>query len=195
MNLAGSAFDVLEDLRARHQAVVDLIYFTDTQATTLLQLYVTVGLALGTGGVSALTGNAPLPLAVGWGLVASTVPLLAGCFHCLRATAARSLNLPGRGAEFWRWASTEGLSEEDVLDAYLANLEVKQVANNDLNQITAGALKRAKRAGAVAPIVLVVASVLAFAALNAASASDPGSSDCPSPWAGAAGEASVPCLP
>lgn len=172
MDFSSGNFDVLEDLRARHQAVVDLIYFTDTQATTLLQLYVTVGLAIATGGVTALAGAAPLPIAAGWGLVAATAPLLAGCYFCLLATGARSynLNLPGRGAEFWSWAALEGVDQRMVLEAYLGNLRDKQAANNQVNTQTAAALKRAKYAGAATPLVFVLASALAFGWLSVAAA-------------------------
>lgn len=41
---------VIEDARTRHAAVVNLIYFTDSQAMNLLRLYVTVASAFGTVG-------------------------------------------------------------------------------------------------------------------------------------------------
>jgi hypothetical protein len=172
VKLETGSFDVLEDLRVRHQAVVDLIYFTDTQATTLLQLYVTVGLAIATAGVTSIAGAAPLPIAAGWGLVCATAPLLLGCHFCLVATGARThnLNLPGRGADFWTWAAHEAVEDSDVIAAYLANLQVKQAANNEVNAKTAAALKRAKTAGAAAPIVFLVSAGLALAVVNAVSA-------------------------
>lgn len=185
----------LDDVRARHQAVVDLIYFTDQQATTLLQLYVTVGLALATAAATALSGATPIPVAAGWGLLASVGALGLGCYFCLKATEARALNLPGRGAEFWIWASREDVSEEEAFSAYLKNLEAKQLSNNAVNAVTAGALKRAKRAGALTPAVFVVFSFAAFVVISAVSASGPGSSDCPNLLGEGAEEASaaLPC--
>lgn len=94
--------DVIEDLRARHRAVVQLILFTDQQATLYLQTYLTVSLAAGTAAATALSGVGPVPTSVGYGLASATLVLLAGAFFCLGAAASGAINLPGRGADFWR---------------------------------------------------------------------------------------------
>jgi hypothetical protein len=38
----------IEDARLRHEAVLKLIFFTDTQATSLLGLYISLGVACAT---------------------------------------------------------------------------------------------------------------------------------------------------
>jgi len=182
----------MDDLRARHQAVVDLIYFTDQQATALLQLYVTIALASGAGAITAFTGDQLLTKAAGWGLLMALAPLAVGCHYCLRASSTAALNLPGRGAEFWLWASRDDVSETDALAAYLENLAAKQQANNQVNASTAGALRRAKQSGIAAAIVGVAAGLIAAILITWASAGGPGSFGYPSPSAAVAGPAAAP---
>lgn len=192
MDLSSSSLAPMDDLRARHQAVVDLIYFTDHQATALLQLYVTVALAAGAGAITAFTGDQLLTKAAGWGLLLALAPLAVGCFYCLRASSTATLNLPGRGADFWKWASRDDVSEQEALRAYLDNLEAKQAANNQINGRTAGALRRAKQAGIAAAAVGVFAGLAAALAITWASAAGLGSSGYPNQ--SAVGEVVAPAV-
>ncbi len=201
MDLITSSLAPMNDLRARHQAVIDLICFNDQRATEFLRLYVTVALAAGAGAISAFAGDQLLTKATGWGLLASLIPLAAGCFYCLEASKSAVLNLPGRGAEFWKWAGGDEVSEQAVIQAYLENLEAKQKANNEINYRSARDLAQAKQAGIVAAMVGLVVGLIAGAIIAAtvslaagliaaaivtwASASDRRSSDYPNQSAAA----------
>ena len=59
----------LDDIRARHKAVYDLIVLTEQQALSFLRLYVTLGLAAASGAVTGIVGNASISTALGGGLL------------------------------------------------------------------------------------------------------------------------------
>ncbi len=58
----------IEDVRARHAAVVSLIYLADRQALQLLRSYVTLGIATASGAAAGLSGATMVPRAAGWGI-------------------------------------------------------------------------------------------------------------------------------
>lgn len=151
----------LDDARARHAAVVNLILFTDSQALGLLRLYVPIAIATASGAVASFSSGSAIPKAAGIALAAVTIVLIVACAYCFRAMNSSAINLPGRGAEFWRWAAEA--SNGQMFSAYMQNLQEKQVANNELNHRTAGHLARAKRCAVVMPMVALLAGALALA--------------------------------
>lgn len=162
MSLADTEFrTVLEDARARHAAVVALIYATDTQGIGLLRLYVTLGIACASGTAAGL-GPTPLferPLA--WAFAAAAITVVVGAGFCLRCLRATRVNLPGRDADFWLWAIKSEVGRPDILIRYLENLSDKGAANLDRNAYSADALKWAKRCGIAAPVVALVVGAAA----------------------------------
>lgn len=159
---------VLDDARARHQAVVDLILFTDQQSTVLLQIYITVAVATAAGSLSAFTEAALIPKAAGWGLLSATAMLVVGSLMCLRATTRAAINLPGRGADFWSWVISHDIDATEVSRRYLEELGTKQTANRKLNEDTADALFAAKVIGMATPLVAVGAGLVSLWCIYAA---------------------------
>jgi hypothetical protein len=156
--LSGDDWKVaIDDARTRHAALTNLIFFTDTQASGLLRLYLTIGAAAASGAVAGLTKSAPLPFATSWALIGLAAALLLGSWFCFRATETSVLSLPGRGAEFWTWAAREDVPRELVLKSYLDNLVPEIQINRKLNAVTAVALSHAKLCGMIAPGVALVA--------------------------------------
>jgi 4-alpha-glucanotransferase len=152
---------VIEDARVRHGAVVGLIYQTDNQALALLRLYATLVVATASGAIASLGPSASLPRPLGWALIAATLVLAVGSSLCLMALRSSRINLPGRSADFWRWAASEDITRRHALDAYLATLETKGASNNKINARTATALKWAKLCSLVLPIAMLTAGWLA----------------------------------
>ncbi|MGQ3297719.1 hypothetical protein [Reyranella sp.] len=155
-DISGDLFKVgLDDARARHAAVVNLILFTDTQALGLLRLYIPLGIATASGAVASFSVNPSIPKVVGVALGAATVCLILAAWLCFRAMATSKINLQGRGAEFWEWAANQSAGE--VFRSYMRNLREKQVNNNDLNARTARMLRFAKICAIASPAVAAVA--------------------------------------
>ncbi len=153
---------ILEDARARHAAVVALIYFNDTQAMNLLRLYLTVGVATLSGAIAALTKDTVIPIATGWALAATTGVMLFGSILCLLAMASGTINLPGRDADFWLWGLDPQVEKTDVLKRYLENLKEKAETNRGLTERSGIALKYAKYCVVAAIIAAACAGALAL---------------------------------
>jgi hypothetical protein len=151
----------LDDVRARHAAVVNLIYVTDGQALGLLRLYTTLGVGAASGAVAGLAGSPIVTRPLAFGLLAATVTLIAGAGFCLRALQSSRINLPGRTPDFWQWAMHEGVDRKAVLTAYLSNLQDKSVLNAEVNAKAANALKWAKRSAPASVVAALIASLLA----------------------------------
>src|SRR5690606_29655615 len=92
----------LDDARARQTALLQLIYFTDQQAMSLLRLYVTIAVATATGAATGFAPNSWIPMAASIGLTVVSIALLVGCYFCFQAMKTAELALPGRGADFWK---------------------------------------------------------------------------------------------
>jgi hypothetical protein len=165
-----SEFDKLklaiDDIRARHKALYDLIIFTDQQAMGYLRLYVTLGLATASGAVSGIVGSASISHALGWGLVGATICLLVGSFYCFKAMNTANIGLIGRGPEFWEWAFLGGVEDRHIIDRYLKGAEAGIAINRELNKTTTGCLQKGRRLGAWAPIATLVAGLIAYGVTN-----------------------------
>ena len=159
-DISGDLFKVgLDDARARHAAVVNLILFTDTQALGLLRLYIPLGIATASGAVASFSKNPTIPVAAGVALAAATVCLIVASWLCFRAMATTKINLQGRGAEFWEWAADQSAS--DTFRHYMQNLKAKQAENNKLNARTARMLDFAKKCAIASPAFAAVAGSIA----------------------------------
>src|SRR5215218_8774741 len=152
MKLNGDMWKIaIEDARARHAAIVNLIYFTDTQALGLLRLYVTIGLAAASAAAAVFVNKLGIPAYLGWPLLIVTLTLSAGSWNCLQAMETSALNLPGRPPDFWLWATKEATAEHTAFAAYMENLDQKQRQNDKVNIQTSSSLTTAKLCGAATP--------------------------------------------
>lgn len=152
---------VIEDARARHAAVVALIYAADAQALSLMRLYVTLSIAAVSGAAASLGQTALFPRPVMWALILTAAIFVIGTAFCLRTLRSTNLNLPGRTGDFWQWAISNDVDRTAVLEAYLDNVEKKGKMNNDISASSGNALKWAKRCGVVAPVVALLTGAAA----------------------------------
>lgn len=152
---------VIEDARARHTAVIGLLYFTDTQAMLLLRLYVTLGIATVSGSAAGFSSSQFVSRPVAWALVTASLLFVLGSSICLWALRGVVINLPGRKADFWKWAIRDDVDRQQILAAYLDNLEGKNEINDKANRNSAGALSWAKVCGALAPLIALIVGAAA----------------------------------
>lgn len=155
-----------DDARKRHTAVVDLITATDRQAMALLQVYLTIAIAV----VSAATviyfatPATPIPKVFFAVLIGLAVPTLCGVFCCILSMWPGDISLPGRDASFWLWAMEPGVEAEKAYREYLENLAKGHARNKALNAKASAWLERAKVCGALAPFCALVALFIGIAA-------------------------------
>lgn len=151
---------VIDDTRARAAAVLQLIYFTDTQATALLRIYVLIGVAAASGGAAGLSGATAIPRALGAAFAAAAVMAAIGAYLCLRAMVPATISFPGREPSFWNWAIDEpSMNDEQVLRAYLVRAQEKLTLNYDVNEAGARALSHAKWFAIAMPIAPLLAAI------------------------------------
>lgn len=149
------AFD---DVRARQGALVSLIIFTDQKAMAVFRMYVTLGIAAGVAGAASFFRSDALLEFARWGLVATACWLAIGAMFCFKAMSRSSINLPGRGPEFWLWAMKPENEYREVVVEYLNELQRRQKANRDLNEKTAAALDTAVKIGIATPLITALAA-------------------------------------
>jgi hypothetical protein len=152
----------LDDARARHKELVELIYFIDKQALRLLGFYLTLGVASASTAVAGLSQTTPIPLPASFALGGAAFALLVGGFLCFIAMESADVNLPGRDAEFWIWANRPDIPRELIFKAYLDNLKQKTNANRQVNQAGAQALMHAKLCGVLTPAIAMLAGGVAL---------------------------------
>lgn len=139
----------IEDIRARHRAEIDLIFFMQNISVNLLRSYVTVGLVSATAAVATID-NENIPIYVVISLIFSTITLLSGCLFCFRAMRWGSLNLPGRDPDFWKWVDETHVTDnayKEIIQSYIEGLETSFKLNTEFNKKTTRNLKYAKIAG------------------------------------------------
>lgn len=152
----------LNDARERHKATIDLITGIDRQALSFLQLYVTLsGAALSGAGVILLASAPAYPRALGIGLLAFAMPIVAGAVLSMITIWPGDINLPGRDPDFWQWANGDLVTTEHAYRQYLDNLAVKARQNMKLNARLSNLMLAAKMAGVAAPIIGLVAAGIA----------------------------------
>ena len=144
----------IEDARVRHAALLQMLLFTDTQAMSLLRLYATLGVAAASGATAGFVGSfltVPDPFA--FALFGAAAVFFVGCLFSLWAMRTANVSLPGRGAEFWLWATDPKVTFDHALDSYLKELAGKGDMNLAVNTRAAFHLRSAKRCGAWSPVV------------------------------------------
>lgn len=152
---------IIEDARARHSAVVTLMYHLDQQAIGLLRLYATLGVATASGALAGFGGSQIVTLPMAWALAFTAIVLIIGaalCFFVLRPTR---LSLPGRDPDFWEWAIRPDVERLQVVSSYLETLKQKAKENKGRNRLSAFALFGAKACGFIAPLVALTGGYLA----------------------------------
>ncbi|WP_376709095.1 hypothetical protein [Pseudochrobactrum lubricantis] len=145
---------ILDDVRSRDAALLTMLLATDRQAMALFRVYVTLTVALASAALAGMIGAAPY-LGVWVVIAAGTMAgcLTLACWYCIQAIKTATVALPGKGAEFWQWASRDDVTEEAVIAAYLEQSLNGQDNNFAVNQQSSSYLRMAKRLG-VASIVL-----------------------------------------
>jgi hypothetical protein len=150
---------IIEDTRARHGALVALIYATDAQALSLLRLFTTLAMATASGAIAAVASVSKYYVPLAASLSAATVIFVIGAALCLVALRAARVSLPGRKADFWKWAVNPKIKKAKVLSAYLAEAEKQYTLDQRLNVTASTALKWAKVCTASAPILALLVGV------------------------------------
>ncbi len=151
----------LEDARHRHNAILGLIHAADNQALALMRLYMTLGSAAAAGAVSVFSLQPSVAVPVASALASAVGVLAYGAFKCFSVLDTASVNLPGRGAEFWLWAANERIERVEVFKNYLTTLSEKHRINNEVNDKQTASLRRAKLAGIFTPIAALIAGATA----------------------------------
>lgn len=155
---------VLDDTRARHQALTNLILYTDRQATLLFRTFITVTLATSAAAASVLLSPAWEYLgAWRWGLVGLAASFGIGCVACLRAMAPAGIGLTGHGADFWLWATKDGKLNDRTLSEYLTRTKDAQEQDLATNEKAGKALNWAKRLALGSPLIAGAAVLVAYA--------------------------------
>lgn len=150
----------IDDIRARQDAVYDLVLSQDKQAMELLRLYVTVGLAVASGAVAMLSNPDRFPLGVG--LLCGLVALVVGIVFCFRATWQAQIAFSGRDAKFWEWASHPSITTADLQAAYFKAADENLKTNRRLNVETAREYWIAKWCGVASPILIAFVGLAVF---------------------------------
>lgn len=145
---------LLDDVRARDAALLSMLLTTDRQAMALFRVYVPLAAALVSAALAAtfkvywyLDGW----IATGAGSAALVLAL--ACWYCIQAMKTATVAVPGKGAEFWQWATRDDIDEDVALAAYLDQSLKGQDNNFKVNRRSSNCLRMAKRLG-VASIIL-----------------------------------------
>ena len=147
---------VIDDVRSRHAAILALINTTETQAMSLLRLFITLGIAAGSGIAAGFGQSAIITRPVTFALIGGAVVFVAGAGCCLLAMRPGVVNLPGRDPAFWKWAMLPGVERAAVLTAYLNKLDEKRPMMDAFNKRTATAFKWAKLCTVLAPVAAIL---------------------------------------
>lgn len=148
---------ILEDTRARHDAMVKLIYHNDRLAMSLLTLYATLGTAGASAAVAAYKEYFALSVALATAALVSVV----GAGLCFWALRSIDIALPGRAPDFWTWSLDRRVTEKHLINGYLSESEKQYQANKRANRQAANALQLAKACAALSPIIVLLSALVA----------------------------------
>src|SRR5690606_34033520 len=104
-----SKFDlktVLDDVRSRDAALLTMLLATDRQAMALFRVYVPLAAALVSAALAATfeaSWYQDARISAGAGTTAAGLAI--ACWYCIQAITTAAVAIPGKGAEFWQWAS------------------------------------------------------------------------------------------
>jgi len=153
---------ILDDVRARHMALVNLILFTDQKAMAVFRLYVTLGIAAAATAATGFFREDQLLQFARWPLIITAAWLAIGALYCFHAMTRPSINLPGRGPEFWEWALKPENETIEVVNAYLSELRERQQVNRKLNDDAAGSLAVAIWVGITTPAITALPAAVSI---------------------------------
>ncbi|MCF1502948.1 hypothetical protein L0F51_04105 [Afifella sp. H1R] len=162
MDIENAKFAVT-DTHMRTSSLVGLTKFNDQQAMSLLQLYVTVGLAALAGALATADDGSRLfgwPATVGLGVFAVAVFSGAVLSH-LSMKPCRDVPFAGGGADWWLWALRDGAvdMESALLDA-LERANEKQQKFLEFQRTSAKRLTRARQSALIGLAGGAIAGVL-----------------------------------
>jgi len=153
----------VEDARARQTALVQLMYFLDTQAMNFLRTYITIEAAVVSAIVVAISNAWPFKVELLGSLFGLFGSILVGSFFCFRTMRTVTIILPGRGPEFWTWALDKEISHDEVALAYLQSLEGSINENRRINEASSKELDRARFCGLLSPFIALGGALIASA--------------------------------
>ena len=153
---------IIEDVRARHAAVGDLIKNIDQQAISLLSFYPSIAIAAVSGAAAIIISVPSVPPLVGYGLAAAALCFVAGSMSCFMVLRTAIINLPGQDAAFWRWATHPKLTELQVVQAYLEAIASREAMNNAVCARGSRWLAIARMFGVLAPVAAAVTMLAAY---------------------------------
>lgn len=147
----------IDDARQRQKALFDLILATDRQAMTFFGFCISIAAASVAGFVASWSPDSRIPAPAASALLVIFLGFGFAGFLCLRVMKSAPIGLPGRKAEFWKWAlATEANGEASAL-AYVDAVEVTYSENAKNNRRMARLLEQARlsviAACALAPFV------------------------------------------
>ncbi|MCV9934774.1 hypothetical protein OIU35_00215 [Boseaceae bacterium BT-24-1] len=146
--------NILDDVRARDAALLNMIVAIDNHSLALFRIYVTLAVALAS---AAVVGSASTTGRVDawtvWGAGSAALGLALACHFCILSIRSVKLGVPGKNADFWQWAIREDVTYEAMLEAYLQYSDQTQQQNYRVNDHSTKCLKIAKRLGVASVIV------------------------------------------
>jgi hypothetical protein len=149
----------IEDARTRHAGMLELVAATDQQAMSLISLYVTLGLATASGFVASIAHDGAIPDVLTFPLLGATIMFVLGTYNCFKTLETARVNLPGRTADFWLWASSDKITSVKAFQEYLTVLQSKHALNDSLNLNCALSVRKARQYGLAAPVVAVAIGI------------------------------------
>jgi hypothetical protein len=143
----------VEDARARQAALVQLLYFIDTQAMNFLRTYITIEAAAVSAIVAASASSwsfKPELIASAFGMLLTLITGSYFCFHTMRTV---NITLPGRGPDFWLWGLDRAVPHDEVAIEYMNSLNETMQRNRQINEKSSKSLELAKLFGVLSPFV------------------------------------------
>ncbi|MCW5737403.1 MAG: hypothetical protein KIS73_24980 [Enhydrobacter sp.] len=143
----------IEDARARQAALVQLLYFIDTQAMNFLRTYITLEAAAVSVIVAATASTWPFRAELIGAACGFLLASLVGSFFCFWTMRTVTIHLPGRGPDFWEWGLRKDVSHDEVAAAYMTSMAKSIEENRKINDSSSRALECAKLLGLLSPFV------------------------------------------
>lgn len=153
----------VEDARARQVALVQLLYFIDTQAMNFLRTYITIEAAAVSAIVAASASNWSFKAELIAAALGMLLALIAGSYYCFYTMRTVNITLPGRGPDFWIWGLDRAVPHDDVALEYMTALQETMQKNRAINEKSSRSLERAKLSGVLSPFVALGFGLVAAA--------------------------------
>ncbi len=146
--------NILDDVRARDVALLGSIVALDRQALALFRIYVTLAVALGSAAVAgAYSSSGNVSAWIIYGAASAACGLAVACHFCIVTVRSAKLGVPGKNADFWRWAIRDDVTEQYLIEAYLELSEKAQQQNYSVNDNSTRSMRIAKRLGIASVLI------------------------------------------